>query len=245
MNRIVIHLFVYNGDSDLVMENIKCAKNAIPHAEFVVIDDNNKPCPDEVRKEAEDFGCEWRVSTWNRGGNLRGKTCIEGILSELIASAKDDNDILMKIDADTCLLDGSSLIRFADSNKIIWGSGDPDVRIFGCAYALRSHAAKKVAEYISSLELYPNAPEDVIIGFSTVDSFPDRELYDITPPLSKNPEHGKWAAYNWAVYPDVLPFYANHMVVTTGNIPKPPLYKKHRLPVMKALRLAYEKKAGK
>lgn len=238
---IIIHLFVYEGDADLVMENLRCARNAVPEAKFVVIDDGNKPCPNSTRKEVEEFGAEWRVSTWDRGGNLRGRTCIDGILSELIASAENDNDVLAKIDADTCLLDGRTLRRFAASDKIIWGSGDPDVRIFGCAYALKAYAARKVRDYITTLDLYNNAPEDVIIGFSAVECFPGKENYDIATPLSKDPEHGKWAAYNWAVYPDILPFYADHTVVTVGNIPKPPLRKKHRLPVMKALRRAYEK----
>lgn len=237
---IIMHLFVYEGDASLVKENLLCVRNALPEARLVVIDDANKPCPESTRKEAEDLGAEWRTSTWSRGGNLRGKPCIEGIISELIASATDDHDTLAKIDADTCLLDGSSLREFAHGEKVIWGSGDPDVRIFGCAYALKAHAAKKIREYIAPLELYPNSPEDVVIGFSTIECFPGSENYDITPPLSKNPAHGKWAAYNWAVYPDVLPFYGGHLVVTTGNKPKAPLQKKHRLPVMRALRRAYE-----
>lgn len=239
---IILHLFVYAGDADLVKENLLCARNALPGIRLVVIDDANKPCPDSTRKEAESLGAEWRASTWSRGGNLRGKECIEGILSEMLASTENDNDTLAKIDADTCLLDGSSLQAFSRGDKIIWGSGDPDVRIFGCAYALKAFAAKKVKDYIAPLELYPKAPEDVIIGFSAVECFPGAENYDITPPLSKKPEHGKWAAYNWAVYPDIHPFYDNHMVVTTGNKPKPPIQKKHRLPIMRALRQAYEKK---
>lgn len=239
---IIIHLFVYEGDADLVMENVRCSRNAIPEAKLVVIDDGNKPCPDKVKQEAEAFGVEWRVTQWSRGGNLRGRVCIEGILDEMIASITDENDTLMKIDADTCLLDGRTLRAFAEGPKIIWGSGHPDERVFGCAYALKAYAARKVREYITTLDLASNAPEDVIIGFSTIDVFPGAENYAIVRPLSKDPEDGLWAAYSWTLYPDVFPFYDNYIVVTTGNIPKPPLYKRHRLTVMRALRMKYEEK---
>ncbi len=240
--KIVIHLFVYEGDSALVMENLRCCRNAVPEAKLVVIDDGNHPCPPGTRQEAGDFGAEWRVSTWSRGGNLRGRACIEGILSELLASSSQSDDVLVKIDADTCLLDGSSLRAFAAGEKVIWGSGSPDERIYGCAYALRSFAAQKVLDYVKTLELSEQAPEDIIIGFSTIDLFPDSGLHDITRPLSQTPGESKWAAYNWALYPDVRAVYAGYTVVTTGNKPEPPLHKKHRLPVMRALRQAYEEK---
>lgn len=240
--KIVIHLFVYEGDAALITENLRCCRNAVPEAKLVVIDDGNNPCPPEVRKEAEAFGAEWRVSAWSRGGNLRGRACIEGILSELLASSSREDDILMKIDADTCLLDGASLKNFAAGEKVIWASGCPDERIYGCAYALKAHAVQKVLDYVKTLELSDHAPEDIIIGFSTIDIFPDSALHDITRPLSQEPGVAKWAAYNWVLYPEVRPAYMDYTVVTTGNKPKPPLHKRHRLPVMRALRKAYEER---
>lgn len=234
--RIVAHLFSYRGDADLVMENLLCTKQAIPEAKLVVIDDANAPCNEEIRRRAEEIGVEWRVSTWPRGGNLRGKACILGILSEMMASSQGEDDVLLKIDADTCLLNASSLREFARGNQIMWGSGYPDERIYGCAYALKSHAVRKVIEYIEPLELENDAPEDIIIGFSVVNLFPNPEDLNIEIPLGVNNSEGKWTAYHWGRYP-VVSRYRGFYVVTVGNKPKPPITKKQRRPVMRNLRL--------
>ena len=108
---IHVHLFVYSGDAALVGENLLCVRHALPGAHLVVIDDGRHPCPDEVKAQAEELGAEWRVSFWERGGNLRGKACIEGMLGEMLRSMDDEGDTLVKIDADTVMVSGLSLIH--------------------------------------------------------------------------------------------------------------------------------------
>lgn len=236
MNKIIVHLFTFKEDYDLVLENLLCTKQALPDAHLVVIDDGNSPCHEEIRRQAEEIGAEWRISSWPRGGNLRGKPCITGILSEMIASSQNENDVLVKINADTCLLNATTLLEFASSPKIMWGSGHMDTRIYGCAYALKSFAAKKTLEYVETLELEKDAPEDVIIGFSVMHLYPNPDDMDIEIPLGETNPEGKWAAYHWGRYP-VVTRYKGFTVVTTGNRPKPPITKKQRRPIMKALRL--------
>ncbi|XBD75278.1 hypothetical protein ABFY27_04785 [Akkermansia massiliensis] len=75
---IHVHLFVYSGDAALVGENLLCVRHALPGAHLVVIDDGRHPCPDEVKAQAEELGAEWRVSFWERGGNLRGRPVLKG-----------------------------------------------------------------------------------------------------------------------------------------------------------------------
>lgn len=239
-HQIIIHAFVYEGDQDIILETILCAQQAMPSARIVVIDDANAPCPVKVQEKAQELGVEWRLSAWKRGGNLRGKECILGILDAMQQSASSPNDTLVKIDADTCLLRGESLEQFAAGDKVLWSSGYIDVRIYGCLYAIKSHALVKTRAYIESLSLEPNAPEDIIIGFSLMHVFPDASLYEIEAPRGSNNPEGAWTAYQWRDYPNVGR-YQHLSVVTTGNRPSPPLTKKQRRPVMTALRLSAQK----
>lgn len=144
INNIIVHLFTSKGDADLILENLLCTKQSLPEAHLVVIDDENSPCTEEIRRQAEEIGAEWRISSWPREGNLRGKPCITGILSEMLASSQNDNDVLVKINTDTCLLNAETLLAFSTSPKIMWGGARPDTRIYGCVYALKSFAAKKL-----------------------------------------------------------------------------------------------------
>lgn len=119
--KIHVHLFVYEGDAELVAENLLCVSHAVPEAHLVVVDDAEHPCPAGVRVYAEGLGAEWRVSSWDRGGNLRGRACIEGMLDEMLRSMCDEGDTLVKIDADTVMMSGDDLLRFADRGS--WCSG--------------------------------------------------------------------------------------------------------------------------
>ena len=203
---IHVHLFVYSGDAALVGENLLCVRHALPGAHLVVIDDGRHPCPDEVKAQAEELGAEWRVSFWERGGNLRGKACIEGMLGEMLRSMDDEGDTLVKIDADTVMVSGDDLLRFADRREMVfWGSGSVEQRVYGCLYALKAYAAVKIREYVRRLELLPDAPDS------------------------------GWTAYYWGRYPEEKG-YQRFTMVTTGNPPPQPLDKRHRLPVMKNLR---------
>ena len=233
---IHVHLFVYSGDAALVGENLLCVRHALPGAHLVVIDDGRHPCPDEVKAQAEELGAEWRVSFWERGGNLRGKACIEGMLGEMLRSMDDEGDTLVKIDADTVMVSGDDLLRFADRREMVfWGSGSVDQRVYGCLYALKAYAAVKIREYVRRLELLPDAPEDIVIGTSAFNLYPGEERHMVYAPFGPDAPDSGWTAYYWGRYPEVKG-YQRFTMVTTGNPPPQPLDKRHRLPVMKNLR---------
>lgn len=234
--KIHVHLFVYSGDAALVRENLLCVHHALPEARLVVIDDGSHPCPDEVKAQAEELGAEWRVSFWERGGNLRGKTCIEGMLEEMLWSMCDEGDTLVKIDADTVMVSGDDLQRFADRREMVfWGSGSVEQRVYGCLYAVKAYAAVKIREYVSGLDLLTDAPEDMVIGASAFNLYPGEERHMIYPPFGPGAPDSGWTAYYWGRYPEVNG-YQRFTMVTTGNPPPQPLDKRHRLPVMKSLR---------
>lgn len=231
---ITIHCFVYKGDAEIIHETVMCARQALPEARMIIIDDENNPCPPETRQHVESLGAEWRTTSWPRGGNLRGKTCITGILKELVASTTSDNDVLIKMDADTCIMDGDDIMNFAnDPTKILCAGGEHDVRVYGCCYCIRGHAVKKALDYIESIEISNIAAEDVVIGFTICNLFPDRSQHLLYKTDAKGT---KWTAYHWWYYPDTR-HYHGRSVITVGNRAPAPLTKKQRLPVMKNLRL--------
>lgn len=232
-SQITIHCFVYNGDADVIEETVRCAQQALPEARLVIIDDFNNPCPQEVQEQIKKLGCEWRSTTWSRRGNLRGKECIVGILSELLSSIHDDNDVLIKMDADTCLMNGDDIRCFAqDPSKVLCAAGELDVRVYGYCYCIRGYAVKNALEYIKSLEISDIAAEDVVIGFSLCQLYPDltsRTLY------KTDAKGAKWTAYHWWYYPDTQ-YYHDASVITVGNKAPAPFSKKQRLSVMRNLR---------
>ena len=189
-----------------------------------------------MKAQAEELGAEWRVSFWERGGNLRGKACIEGMLGEMLRSMDDEGDTLVKIDADTVMVSGDDLLRFADRREMVfWGSGSVEQRVYGCLYALKAYAAVKIREYVRRLELLPDAPEDIVIGTSAFNLYPGEERHMVYAPFGPDAPDSGWTAYYWGRYPEVKG-YQRFTMVTTGNPPPQPLDKRHRLPVMKNLR---------
>lgn len=220
----------------MVSENLLCVRHAVPEARLVVIDDGAHPCPDDVRMKAEELGAEWRVSSWERGGNLRGKACIEGMLDEMLRSMHDEGDTLVKIDADTVMMSGEELNHFASRKDLVfWGSGSVEQRIYGCLYAVKAYAARRIRDYVHGLELLPDAPEDIVIGTSAFNLYPGEKRHLIDPPFGPDAPESGWTAYYWPRYPEVKG-YQRFTMVTTGNPPPQPLSKRHRLPVMKNLR---------
>lgn len=239
-SRIIIHSFTYAGDAELAEENTLCIRHAIPEAKVVIIDDFNNPCPESIRRKLEELGVEWRVSYWNRNGNLRGSEAILGIVSEMLASSENDNDILVKIDPDTALLEGKEILSFANGTKIIWGSSSNDCPMHGCAYAIKAHALKKAEGILSLTNIPLHAPEDRSIANAIMYLFPDKNQHDLSHPCSKKHPDSVWAGYHWGCYPNVTS-YDKFSVIVTGNRPEPPLTRSNRVDVMRALRLARSK----
>lgn len=239
-HRIIAHSFTYAGDAGLIKENALCIRQALPEAIIVVIDDGHNSCPESIRREMEDLGVEWRVSTWNRNRNLRGKEAILGIMDEMLSSTESDDDVLLKIDSDTALLDGESLREFARSNNVLWGSTSSICTMHGCAYAVRARALKKARKVLSIKDLPATAPEDCSIADSLLYLYADSGLIDLQQPCNKDHPNSIWAGYHWGNYP-LVDSYVRFSVVVTGNRPTPPLTPANRADVMNSLRIAKQR----
>lgn len=230
---IHIHTFAYNGDAYIIRETVMCARQALPDARMVVIEEESKPFAPEVRQEIVELGAEHRISTWPRRGNLRGKDCIIGILTEMLSSALSDNDLLIKLDADTCIINGDEIRAFAeDRNKIMCACGAMHDRIHGFCYCIRASAVKKAIDYLHACDIPDHAPEDILIGLAIYKLFPDESAHTIHSPVKPG---ATWRAFHWWDYPDARK-YRQASVITTGNPPPAPMTRKQRPVMMRYLR---------
>ena len=144
---IRIFIFSYSGDAAEAVACVRCARMAVPCASVTVVDDASSPVREETAVALRSMGAEYVQSSWERHGNLRGPDCIRGMLSEMCREAEDD-DILVKVDCDTALLDGGWL-RWMEQRPWcqMYTSGDfvnGDWRVFGCLYALRGWIARRL-----------------------------------------------------------------------------------------------------
>lgn len=187
-------------------ESAVCPWHALPGAHLVVIDDGRHPCPDEVKAQAEELGAEWRVSFWERGGNLRGKACIEGMLGEMLRSMDDEGDTLVKIDADTVMVSGDDLLRFADRREMVfWGSGSVEQRVYGLPVCLEGVCGRKnPGSMFAAGAGWPDAPEDIVIGTSAFNLYPGEERHMVYAPFGPDAPDSGWTAYYWGRYPEVM-----------------------------------------
>lgn len=238
---IRIYLFTYGGDADEAIACVRCAKAAIPESVITVVDDEAVPAPPEARRALVAYGARYRQSIFERNGNLNGPECVRGIISTLARDAADD-DIVVKIDSDTALLNGAWIRDMAGSGIHWCASGADSRQFYGLCYAMTGLAAKRAAAVLMQAELPPNAPEDLTIGRTVIDLFGVGKG-KIIPPWTPQNRAGRWSAWNWfsvAVTPEK---YAGFDVVTVGS-PRPPhISKADRARVMNALfRYRFHKK---
>lgn len=230
---IRIYLFTYAGDADEAIACVKCAAAALPEAVITVVDDGADPVSEHARKELLAVGVHYRQSSFPRNGNLRGPECIRGIISTLAGNAADD-DIVVKIDSDTALLNGAWIRDMAGFGVHWCASGADSRQFYGLCYAMTGVAAKRAAAVLMQTELPATAPEDLTIGRTVIDRFGVDKGKIIAPWTPQN-RAGRWSAWNWfsvAVTPEK---YAGFDVVTVGS-PRPPhIPKINRARVMNAL----------
>lgn len=167
---IRIYLFTYAGDADEAQACVRCALAALPEAVITVADDEADPVPERTRKALLAAGARYRQTSFPRYGNLRGPECVRGIISMLAGEAADD-DIVVKIDSDTALLNGAWIRDMSETGAHWCASGADSRQFYGLCYAMTGLAAKRAAEVLMQADLPDNAPEDLTIGHTVIELF--------------------------------------------------------------------------
>ena len=132
-----------------------------------------------------------------------------------------DDDILVKVDCDTALLDGGWL-RWMEQRRWcqMYASGslvDGEWMIYGCLYALRGRVARRLLRDMDWENMDALAPEDWTIGRAALASFP-AALARIDEPWSQRTPWSSWTAWCWYSLTASPERYASRFaVVTTGN----------------------------
>ena len=178
------------------------------------------PCASVTAEALRSMGAKYVQSSWERHGNLRGPDCIRGMLSEMCREAGDD-DILVKIDCDTALLDGGWLRWMQERPWCqMYASGslvDGEWMIYGCLYALRGRVARRLLRDMDWEAMAALAPEDWTIGRAALTSLP-AALARIDEPWSQRTPWSSWTAWCWYSLTASPERYASRFaVVTTGN----------------------------
>lgn len=217
---IRIFIFSYAGDAAEAVACVRCAMMAAPCANVTVVDDATSPIGQDTASTLIDMGAEYVQSSWARQGNLRGPDCIRGMLSEMCRDAEDD-DILVKIDCDTALLDAGWLHWMQDHPACpMYASGDfvdGAWRIYGCLYALRGWMARRLYRELDWTLLDDLAPEDVTIGREVLARIP-ATLCRIEEPWRQRSPWSEWTAWCWPSRTTSAEAYAARFaVVTTGS----------------------------
>lgn len=228
---IRIHIFTYSGDAPEAVAAARCARMAVPDAVIRVLDDIHSPVDARTVEALELMGVEYGQTSWPRGGNLRGPGAVVGILCSM-ADGANDEDILVKLDADTALLDGDWLRWMADHPECLWySSGDVRHLVYGCCYALRARVAGHLADVLQDQDLPEDAPEDLTFGMAMIREY-GLDACRIEEPWRPDKQDSRWASWCWHSHVATPDLYARMFrMVTTGN-PRPCGVSRHQRAVV-------------
>lgn len=213
---IMIHAFIftYKRNALQAIESALAVQQTLPEAHVSLIDDSNNPWTPEALAKAKEAGVEYRTSDFNRRGNLNGHSAVVGILETLIQDKPDENDLLIKIDADTAVIGDSFIQPLLEDPELSYSfCGSKWHVAHGCAYVIRAKVAYTMLEALQGFELPPKSPEDIVIGDFAISRFQGR-VFSAWSYLFWT---SRWTAWNWDPK-TTAKFYAEHFdVITTGN----------------------------
>lgn len=171
--RVTVAFLCYRNDSELLLESQRAAIRAFATSEkleasFVMIDD--AWCP--VKREARDkflaaHPRAVRIATgYKRGFMILGGENLKGQCEAFVEAAElTDADILVKMDADTCMFKVDWIEEFASDPKAMCAGAfdfgnDNHTSVFGLCYALKREVLRPLAEDVKRFPAHHKAWED-------------------------------------------------------------------------------------
>lgn len=148
-------IFAYSGDA---LPLIECVSRLVALGiETWVFDDAGHPLPGNVQGKLWQLGAAYDRTTFERNRNLNGTECCKGMLRAMLSTG---DDVFLKIDADTLLVNPST---FSGGNVGCHSTSQARRSAFGCCYSIRRETAQAVLSSFDAMPDDPTAPEDVAI----------------------------------------------------------------------------------
>ena len=148
-------IFAYSGDA---LAAVECARHVSRMGlRPVIFDDAAHRLPGWTLGQLSTIGAGYRLTTFDRRGNLNGTECCRGMVAAMLSL---DAPVVVKLDADTLIVRPED---FAPGNVGCCSTGTGRRDAFGACYSIRRKALEDVAEILAGIPDDPTCPEDLTI----------------------------------------------------------------------------------
>ena len=163
---IHIHIVSYAGAAHTLPAAVTAARRAWPTAPITVLDDAHDPVPPSMQRDVSAApGVEYRLTRWPRGGNLRGRSCLRGLLTEYRRSLRRSGaTYALKLDADTIVLDPAPLVGLMMHGVDYAAHSILDGPYGGGCILMSTTAVHVLARAVRHADMPPTAREDLTLG---------------------------------------------------------------------------------
>ena len=166
MTIIHVHIVAHCGNAHTSLYAAEAARRAWPAAPITVLDDAHDPVPPHVRRDLTTLpGVEYCPTRWPRGGNLRGRACLRGLLAEYRRSMRVSGAAyVLKLDADTLLIDPGPIVELMMHGVDYATHSTLDGPYGGGCILMSSAAVRVLMRAVRRADLPPRVREDLTLG---------------------------------------------------------------------------------
>lgn len=213
--KTAVCIFCYSGDSDILPLCVESVRHTFPTAAIHVFDDEQDPIYTHAWKAISQYSVNYKTTSFPRGGNLRGKDCIMGMLLEMKKAGRGCDSVI-KADCDTLVMGRKWHDDFLDSHRHAVASLRHGSLFSGICYSLKTDFLDRLIRRLEPLPLPETAGEDVVIGaLTSMYAYPHGYIYHL--PQSRENQTSRWTAYNYAEPVSPGKYARLFDVVTFGN----------------------------
>lgn len=170
---IRFHYFAYAKEAGYLSESVASLMRTMSAEGYVagidydvtVVDDAYAPMGDHVSARLRDQGATYRLSTFDRGGNLRGQACLMGVLSEYDRTVQSRaGDIVVKIDPDTIVRRAGWIADLLQPDGADMIYCDDRGAMYGMVYGFRACLIAPLIDYFATMPIPHLGQEDIYLG---------------------------------------------------------------------------------
>ena len=183
------HIVTYAGNAHTLPHAVTAARRAWPASPVTILDDARHPVPPSMQQDLENHPqIQYRPTHWERGGNLRGRTCLRGLLAEYKRSLRQtEAPYVLKLDADTLVLNPATLNTLILQGVDYGTHSTLDGPFGGGCILMSSPAVRALDKAVRLCPLVPYAREDKTLNGLAMASGLSMALLDGNTPCTDKP----------------------------------------------------------